>query len=445
MGRYVFKLPDVGEGTAEAEIVAWHIAVGDRIEEDQQLVDVMTDKATVEMTSPVTGVVVSLHGVPGEMATVGAPLVELDVEGAGNAEASAPAAKSSPAQPEKRGEKEKPAPEVAGAREHNERTSAAKSSGHTGREEGDRAAKPAPAPAAAFATRAPGTKPLASPAVRQRAEEMGISLPFVPGTGPAGRIEHADLDAYIASGGRIANVRGGYTQREGVEEIKVIGLRRKIAEKMQESKRHIPHFAYVEEIDMTELENLRAHLNRTRAEGQPKLSLLPFLMRGLVRVLPSWPQINARFDDEAGIVHRHAGVHIGIATQTANGLIVPVVRHAEALDIWQAATEVARLAQLTRDGKASREELTGSTITITSLGALGGVVTTPVINRPEVAIIGPNAIVERPVVREGQIVVRKMMNLSSSFDHRVVDGYDAAEFIQKLKALLEHPATLFMD
>jgi 2-oxoisovalerate dehydrogenase E2 component (dihydrolipoyl transacylase) len=274
---------------------------------------------------------------------------------------------------------------------------------------------------------------------------MGISLPFVPGTGPAGRIEHADLDAFLASGGRIANVRGGYAQREGVEEIKVIGLRRKIAEKMQESKRHIPHFAYVEEIDMTELENLRAYLNRTRAEGQPKLSLLPFLMRGLVRVLPFWPQINARFDDEAGIVHRHAGVHIGIATQTANGLIVPVVRHAEALDIWQAAAEVARLAQLTRDGKASREELTGSTITITSLGALGGVVTTPVINRPEVAIIGPNAIVERPVVREGQIVVRKMMNLSSSFDHRVVDGYDAAEFIQKLKALLEHPATLFMD
>lgn len=445
MGRYVFKLPDVGEGTAEAEIVAWHIAVGDRIEEDQQLVDVMTDKATVEMTSPVTGVVVSLHGAPGEMATVGAPLVELDVEGAGNAEALAVPAKSPQAQPEKRGEKDKLARDVAGARARNEQASAARISGHEGGEEGDRTAKSAHVPAAAFATRAPGTKPLASPAVRQRAEEMGISLPFVLGTGPAGRIEHADLEEFIASGGRIANTRGGYAQREGVEEIKVIGLRRKIAEKMQQSKRHIPHFAYVEEIDMTELENLRAHLNQTRAEGQRKLSLLPFLMRGLVRLLPSWPQINARFDDEAGIVHRHAGVHIGIATQTANGLIVPVVRHAEALDIWQAAAEVARLAQLTRDGKASREELTGSTITITSLGALGGVVTTPVINRPEVAIIGPNAIVARPVVREGQIVVRKMMNLSSSFDHRVVDGYDAAEFIQKLKALLEHPATLFMD
>jgi 2-oxoisovalerate dehydrogenase E2 component (dihydrolipoyl transacylase) len=294
-------------------------------------------------------------------------------------------------------------------------------------------------------TRAPGAKPLASPAVRRRAEELGIQLQFVPGSGPAGRIEHGDLDAYIASGGQTAVARGGYAKRDGVEEIKVIGLRRKIAGKMQESKRRIPHFAYVEEIDMTELEDLRAHLNATRREGQPKLSVLPFLMRGLVRLLPVYPQINARFDDEAGVVHRHAAVHIGIATQTANGLIVPVVRHAEALDIWEAASEVARIAQLTRDGKASRDDLTGSTITITSLGALGGIVTTPVINHPEVAIIGPNAIVERPVVRGGQIVVRKMMNLSSSFDHRVVDGYDAAEFIQRLKALLEHPATLFMD
>lgn len=445
MGRYVFKLPDVGEGTAEAEIVAWHVAVGDRIEEDQQLVDVMTDKATVEMTSPVTGVVVSLHGTPGEMATVGAPLVELDVEGAGNAAVSAPAAKPSHTQVEKRGEKEKPARDAAVAQEHDDRATEKKISPREGRSNEGGSATSERAPTAAFATRAPGTKPLASPAVRQRAEDMGIALPFVPGTGPAGRIEHADLDAFIASGGRIANARGGYAQRDGVEEIKVIGLRRKIAEKMQESKRHIPHFAYVEEIDMTELENLRAHLNQTRAEGLPRLSLLPFLMRGLVRLFPAYPQINARFDDEAGIVHRHAGVHIGIATQTANGLIVPVVRHAEALDIWQAAAEVARLAKLTRDGKASRDELTGSTITITSLGALGGVVTTPVINRPEVAIIGPNAITARPVVREAQIVVRKMMNLSSSFDHRVVDGYDAAEFIQKLKVLLEHPATLFMD
>jgi 2-oxoisovalerate dehydrogenase E2 component (dihydrolipoyl transacylase) len=268
----------------------------------------------------------------------------------------------------------------------------------------------------------------------------------VPGSGPAGRIEHADLDNYIASGGKTVVARGNaYAQREGVEEIKVIGLRRKIAEKMQEAKRRIPHFAYVEEIDMTELEDLRAHLNTTRKPDQPKLTLLPFLMRGLARLLPAYPQINARYDDDAGVVHRHAAVHIGVATQTANGLIVPVVRHAEALDVWQAATEVARIAQLTRDGKASREDLSGSTITITSLGALGGIVTTPVINHPEVAIVSPNAIMQRPVVRGGQIVVRRMMNLSSSFDHRVVDGYDAAEFIQEFKALLEHPATLFMD
>jgi len=401
----------------------------------------MTDKATVEMTSPVTGVVVSLHGAPGEMATVGAPLVELDVEGAGNVAASA-----SPAKTE--GAKASAKPESKKQDKAEERKTSAEviSLSHSvggGQGEGQTARKATTVPA--FATRAAGTKPLASPAVRRRAEELGVQLQFVAGSGPAGRIEHGDLDAHVASGGKIAVARGGYAPRDGIEEIKVIGLRRKIAEKMQESKRRIPHFAYVEEIDMSELEALRAHLNATRADGRPKLSLLPFLMRGLVRLLPTYPQINARFDDEAGVVHRHAAVHIGIATQTSNGLIVPVVRHAEALDIWDAASEVARLAQLMREGKASRDDLSGSTITITSLGALGGIVTTPVINHPEVAIIGPNAIVERPVVRDGQIVVRKMMNLSSSFDHRVVDGYDAAEFIQKLKALLEHPATLFMD
>ena len=428
MGRYVFKLPDVGEGTAEAEIVAWHVAVGDRVEEDQNLVDVMTDKATVEMTSPVSGIVVSLNGNPGDMAPVGAPLVELDVEGAGNVKANGHgAAKAVPA-----AKPQAPAPKPAPAVKAEEPA--------------------AKAPVAAkvetptVVARVPGTKPLASPSVRARAEELGIKLQFVPGTGPAGRIGHADLDAYVTSGGAMSNARSsGYATREGVEDIKVIGLRRKIAEKMQDAKRRIPHFAYVEEIDMTELEALRQHLNATKRAEQPKLTLLPFLMRGLVKVLPHYPQINARFDDEAGIVHRHAAVHIGIATQTANGLIVPVVRHAESRDIWDNALEVARVAAAARDNKATKDELSGSTITITSLGALGGVVTTPVINHPEVAIIGPNTIIERPVVRGGQIVVRKMMNLSSSFDHRVVDGYDAAEFIQKLKGLLEHPATLFME
>ena len=300
---------------------------------------------------------------------------------------------------------------------------------------------------AAPAMRKPGEKPVASPAVRERAHELGIELQYVTGSGPAGRITHQDLDAYIEKGGRgaVPARSTGYAPRDGIEEIKVIGLRRKIAEKMQDAKRRIPHFAYVEEIDMTELESLRAHLNATKRPDQPKLNVLPFLMRALVKVLPDYPQINARFDDDAGVVHRYAAVHIGIATQTANGLIVPVVKHAEARDVWDSALEVARVASLARDNKASKDDLTGSTITITSLGTLGGVVTTPVINHPEVAIIGPNAIIERPVVRNGQVVVRKMMNLSSSFDHRVVDGYDAAEFIQRIKALLEHPATLFMD
>jgi 2-oxoisovalerate dehydrogenase E2 component (dihydrolipoyl transacylase) len=425
MGNYVFKLPDVGEGTAEAEIVAWHVKVGDVIAEDQNLVDVMTDKATVEMTSPVSGKVTAIHGEPGEMAPVGAPLVELEVEGAGNVKAGAapapkPEAKKAEAKPEPKAETPKPVEASA--------------------------SKSAPAAAAqAFTTRAANDKPLASPAVRQRAYELGVALQFVPGTGPAGRISHADLDAFVASGGSAASVRSGPTQRDGVEQIKVIGLRRKIAEKMQEAKRRIPHFAYVEEIDMTELESLRAHLNKTRKKDQPKLTVLPFFMRALVKVLPDYPQINARFDDDAGVVHRHAAVHIGIATQTANGLIVPVVHHAEALDVWQSALEVTRVSTAARDNKATKDELSGSTITITSLGPLGGLVTTPVINHPEVAIIGPNAIVERPVVRDGRIVVRKMMNLSSSFDHRVVDGYDAAEFIQRVKALLEHPATLFME
>jgi 2-oxoisovalerate dehydrogenase E2 component (dihydrolipoyl transacylase) len=438
MGRFVFKLPDVGEGTAEAEIVAWHVAVGDTINEDQHLVDVMTDKATVEMTSPVSGKVISLHGEPGSMAPVGAPIVIFEVEGEGN-EAhvktnghSQPAkqTKAAPPPPAPKLEAKAPAPKPA-------------------------APAPAPKPAAPhdFAqhqhpaiARKPGDTPLASPAVRRRAQDLGIHLQYVPGSGPAGRIGHADLDAYIAKGAPTARPSGGgYAQREGEEEIKVIGLRRKIAEKMQDAKRRIPHFAYVEEIDMTEVEALRVHMNASKRQDQPKLTLLPFIMRALVKVLPDFPQINARFDDDAGVVHRFAPVHIGIATQTANGLIVPVVKHAEALDVWQAAAEVTRVSTAARDNKASKDDLTGGTITITSLGPIGGVVTTPVINHPEVGIIGPNAIIDRPVVHNGAITIRKMMNLSSSFDHRVVDGYDAAQFIQRIKALLEHPALLFME
>ncbi|HEY3814262.1 MAG TPA: dihydrolipoamide acetyltransferase family protein [Caulobacteraceae bacterium] len=443
MGLYVFKLPDVGEGTAEAEVVNWHVKPGDEVAEDQPLVDVMTDKATVEITSPVSGKVSSVHGEPGAMAAVGSTLVVLEVEGAGNASATpAPAA-----------EAPKPAPKAEPAKKVEAPAAEAPKP----------AAKPAPAPAAqssaaksnvsvqpAFATRTAGEKPLASPAVRNRAHDLGIELQFVAGTGPAGRISHEDLDAYVASGGRAAargggSSGGGYAQRNGVEEIKVIGLRRRIAEKMQEAKRRIPHITYVEEVDATELDALRVYLNSTRTEGKPKLTLLPFLIRAIVKAVPHHPQINARYDDDAGVLHQFANVDVGIATQGPNGLLVPVVRHAEALDLWQCANEISRVSGAARDGSATKDELTGSTITVTSLGTLGGLVHTPVINHPETAIVGPNKIVERPVVQNGQVVVRKMMNISSSFDHRIVDGWDAASFIQKIKGLLEHPAALFVD
>ena len=426
MGKYLFKLPDVGEGTAEAEVVKWHVAVGDTIKEDALLVDVMTDKATVELTSPVTGKVLELRGELGEMAVVGAPIAVFEVDGDGNeSQVKDPSlAKKAEAAPLV------PAPSAA--------------------------PPPAPAPVAApTPTPAPALKPaatprpigqkvLAPPAVRRRAEELGINLQFVGGSGPAGRITHADLDAFQQSGGA-AVATGGLVQRQGAEQVKVIGLRRKIAERMADAKRRIPHFSYIEEVDVTALEELRQHLNQKYQGKRAKLTILPFLMRALVKAAPDFPQVNATFDDEAGIVHRHAPLHIGIATQTPGGLMVPVVRHAEARDLWDAAAEVSRLANAARDGSATRDELVGSTITISSLGAMGGIAATPVINPPEVAIMGVNKLVERPMVKDGQIVIRKMMNLSSSFDHRVVDGWDAASFVQAIKNLLEFPATLFME
>ena len=436
MGRYIFKLPDVGEGTAEAEIVAWYVTVGQTVDEDQPLLDVMTDKATVEMTSPVAGKVTEVIGGLGEMAAVGSAIVVLEVEGAGNAIEAAP---PSPQPPKADARPVEPTPAVAPPAVP---TSAAAPSKPAQSGPSATAAKPP-----VFSGRSEGEKPLASPAVRRRAEGLGIRLAFVPGSGPAGRILHEDLDAFVSSAGqtpRTSAAGAAYAQRTAVEEVKVIGLRRKIAERMQDAKRRIPHFAYIEEVDMTELEELRAHLNVTHKQ-RGKLTVLPFFMRALVQILPDFPQINARFDDAGGVVHRHAAVHIGVATQTSGGLIVPVVKHAETLDLWAAAAEVARLSGAARENKATSEEFSGSTITITSLGPLGGVATTPVINAPEVAIIGPNKIIERPVLRHGQVTVRKMMNLSSSFDHRVVDGYDAAEFIQRIKGLLEQPATLFID
>ncbi len=426
--NHVFKLPDVGEGTAEAELVGWHVKVGDAVQEDQILAEVMTDKATVELTSPVSGVVVALHGEAGQQIAVGGPLVSFKVEGKGNV-AEAPAAAPAPAA---KAEKAAPAPVAAPA------------------------AKPAAAPKAdakpvpALTGRQPGERPLASPAVRNRARDLGIDLVFVPGSGPAGRIEHADLDAFVARGGTFAPAAasGGslYAKAEGTNEVRIIGLRRKIAEKMAESVRRIPHITYVEDIDMTAVEELRAHLNaQNKGTGRAKLNVLPFIARAIVVALKDQPNINATYDDEAGVLTQHNAVHLGIAAQTPNGLMVPVVRHAEARDAYDTAEEIARVSGAAKDGSAKREELSGSTITITSLGTLGGVVHTPIINHPEVAIVGPNKIEERVVVRNGQMVVRKMMNLSSSFDHRIVDGHDAAVFVQKIKTLLENPATLWMN
>ena len=435
MGRYVFKLPDVGEGVAEAEIVSWHVKVGATVAEDDPLVDVMTDKATVELPAPRAGRVLATTGSPGDKVRVGSELVVIEVDGEGEMPAAEKPASPKPAA----SAAPKPSAPAAAAPKASAPVAAAPAAQPS--EPTPKRSEPSPAPRV-------GEKPLASPAVRRRAYELGIPLQFVHGTGPGGRIGYADLDGYIASGGAAAAGPARpstHARREGIEEIKIIGLRRRIAERMQESKRRIPHYSYVEELDVTALEELRGDLNARYATKRPRLTLLPFLVAALAHSVPRFPQVNALFDDEAGIVRRHAALHVGIATQTAQGLMVPVLRHAEAIDLWAAATEISRLAGAARDGKASREELTGSTITITSLGALGGIVSTPVINYPEVAIIGVNRIAERPVVRAGQIAIRKMMNLSCSFDHRVVDGWDAAEFVQDLKALLEQPAMLFVE
>jgi 2-oxoisovalerate dehydrogenase E2 component (dihydrolipoyl transacylase) len=425
MSRFVFKLPDIGEGIVEAEIVQWHVRPGEVVEEDQLLVEVMTDKATVEIESPVAGTVAGISGAPGDMVAIGAELISFDVSGDVPEEAPAPEPVV----------EEKPVPE------------------HLPEPEPEPEPEPTPAPPPprttpqrATAGRPAGEKPLAAPSVRRHAREARVNLSYVPATGPAGRITHDDLEAFIQGGGGPASAGAGQpARREGGEQIKVIGLRRRIAEKMSLSASRIPHFTYVEEVDVTELEALRRHINATRGDERPNLTLLPFLVRAVVASVTAFPQANATFDDEAGVVTRHHPVHVGIATQTGNGLMVPVVRHAEAMDLWQTATEIRRVAEAARDGSATSAELSGSTITITSLGASGGIVTTPVINHPEVAILGVNRMVERPVVHGGQIATRRMMNLSSSFDHRVVDGYDAAAFVQNIRGLLEHPATLFME
>jgi 2-oxoisovalerate dehydrogenase E2 component (dihydrolipoyl transacylase) len=403
MNQYVFKMPDLGEGTVEAEIVAWHTKPGDAVTEDQLIVEVMTDKAAVEVPAPVSGRVLSITGAPGDKIAVGSPLIVFDTGGEAK---TAPAAAAAPAL----------------------------------------AAKPVAAavqPASPSASAARSGRVMTSPANRRRAREAGIDLSSVAGSGPGGRIMRSDLDAPASA---TAPARGALRADVSAEtsEIKVIGVRRVIAERMSEAKRNIPHFAYVEEVDVTELEALRQHLNASPPGGAGGLTYLPLIIAALTRVLESFPQCNVLYDSSRGVLVRHRAVHVGIAAQTPDGLKVPVVRNAQSLTVWEIAAEIRRLSERARTNKATREELMGSTITVTSLGKLGGIASTPVINAPEVAIIGLNKAVDRPVVRQGAVVVRRMMNLSSSFDHRFVDGYDAAAMIQALKEHLEHPATIFI-
>lgn len=421
MGIHAIRLPDIGEGIAEAELTEWSVKPGDIVKEDDVLAVVMTDKAAVEVPSSVDGKVVELGGEIGELMAVGAVLIRIEVEGEGNEVEGAAEAPAPVAEPE-------PAPKAEPAISAPVET-----------------AKLAPtAPAGKPVNRAKGTKPLASPSVRARAREEGIDLRQVPGSGPAGRISQNDLDHWIASGGI---QQGGVTRsaNTGVEEIRVIGMRRKIAEKMQLSKRQIPHITIVEEVEMEALDNLRTALNGKHKGERPKLTILPFLMRAIVEAVREQPDLNARYDDEAGVIYRHGGVHVGIATQTPNGLNVPVIHHAEAGSLWDNAAELTRLAEAAREGSIKRDELQGGTITITSLGPLGALATTPIINHPEVAIVGVNKMQVRPVWDGQQFQPRKMMNISCSFDHRVIDGWDAAVFVQKLKTLLENPAMLFVE
>ncbi|MFW2829361.1 dihydrolipoamide acetyltransferase family protein [Sphingomonas sp. ID0503] len=440
MPRYTFKLPDIGEGIAEAEIVAWHVKPGDIVEEDAPLADMMTDKATVEMTAPVAGKVVETAGEVGDQIAIGSMLVVFETEG--DAEAVEPEVQVAPneaaavAAP-KRAEETEILPEQSSGR------GTAREASGGGGDVADGAEVPpihhqpaADDPPPPPSGREDGRKVLASPAVRARAKALSIDLADIRVEGD--RVRHADLDAFISYNAGYAPAAPARAD----EQVRVIGLRRRIAENMAASKRAIPHFTYVEEIDVTKLEELRADLNATRG-AKPKLTMLPLLITAICKALPAFPMINARYDDEAGVVTRSGAVHLGMATQTDGGLMVPVIRDAQARNIWQLATEITRLADAARTGKAKSEELSGSTITITSLGPLGGIATTPVINRPEVAIIGPNRIVERPVFRDGQVVAAKLMNLSISCDHRVVDGWDAASFVQAVRRLVETPALLF--
>jgi 2-oxoisovalerate dehydrogenase E2 component (dihydrolipoyl transacylase) len=487
VSQFVFKLPDLGEGTVEAEIVSWRVKPGDQVAEDDVICEVMTEKAAVEVPSPVTGRVVSTTGQPGDMVPVGAVLIVIETGAASGAAAGhAGAANSTAGVGAARAAGPAAANGVAPAASGNVASAASAAPGPGARaatpvsgSKGSVAAastatpvksdKVVPVAASAAAVAAsngaagiaqlpgPRGRVATSPAIRRRAHEAGIDLSKVPGSGPNGRIVREDFDAYVeqrvSHGAKGAPEKptplrarpAGSAEAGGTEEIKVIGLRRLIAQRMSEAKRNIPHFAYVEEMDVTDLEALRRHLNSKLDKGTPGLTYLPFLVLALVRVLQDFPQANAHYDTERGVIIRHRAVHVGVATQTPEGLKVPVVRNAQALSLWDLAAEMRRVTEAARTNKATREELTGSTITVTSLGKLGGIASTPIINAPEVSIIGVNRAVERPVVLNGGITIRRMMNLSSSFDHRFVDGYDAAALIQALKEHIEHPATIFID
>ena len=444
MGIQIIKMPDIGEGIAEVELVAWHVKVGDMVTEDQILADVMTDKATVEIPSSVSGTVLALGGAVGQVMAVGSEVIRIETTAtASQAPVQVVALPADKAAVTPLTVSAEPVP----------------------------LAPPRPPESAGPPTIATGLaqtrteaqtsgRAIAAPAVRRRASDLGIDLRQIEGTGPCGRISHADLDAcnrhQVSSSAstttrpvtRVAPMSLHASESpnsQGDVTVPVIGLRRKIAQKMQEAKRHIPHFTYVEEVDVTELEALRAQLNADHGKTRGRLTVLPFLIRAMVLAIPAHPEVNARYDDEAAVITRFASVHLGLATQTDGGLMVPVIRQAQHLDLWACAAEVQRMAEAARNGRATRDELSGSTITLTSLGALGGIVSTPVINHPEVAIVGTNRIVERPVILAGAVVARKMMNLSSSFDHRVVDGMNAAQFIQQVRRWLECPALLFVN
>ena len=428
MAKYDFKLPDIGEGVVEGEVVTWHVSVGDSVSEDDPIVDVMTDKATVTIPSPTDGTVLSLNGEVGDMIAVGSEQIEFDTDGP---------ALEGPRDAEEPEVVEEEKPEV-------EKKPPAKIERKVEVKEPE-ISKPIERSAPEISVSSSKTV-LASPAVRRRARESGIDLSSLNGSGPAGRIRHADIDAFVAGGGAVMGAPpvAYSTKRSGISEVKIVGLRRKISEQMVKSAFSIPHFSYFEEVDVTELEALRQALNASRGEDQPKLTYLPFIMLALAKIMPEHPECNGHFYDEEGVVHRHEAVNLGIATQTDRGLYVPVVKNVEAMDVWQAASDLIRVSGAARTGTASLDDLTGSTFTITSLGREGGLGATPIINHPEMAILGVHKAREMPVVRSGNIVVRRIMNLSSSFDHRVIDGADGASLVQHLKRMLEHPAMIFM-